>query len=464
MVEPDPPNLRMLLRWRWLLAAAVTLAFALGQLAESLLLGRPETGAWLLGDVIGWGLLGGLAVALALFWAGRQERRHQAGLAAALAEQQVLNAQLQRANAHLALLSDVNRAIANSSDLDEVLDVALAAPGRLLAPRATAVVLTDGAAPVVARSAGLTEPALTALRLAAGVGRRQIEQPGTHWLPLAPNAAEVAGCLVLPLHDGLAPVGWIELYLAEPEPPAADLRALLETLAGEFAEAVVSERRRVREARAVYALDRAVTEERARIARDIHDGIAQGLAFLRLRLELWPEWVASDPDRLRSEMAEMRGFVRGQIQELRRAIFALRPVPFESLGFVGGLGRYIEEFAAQQGWQLSIDLSGAPSHLEPELEATAFRTIQEALTNVARHAEARHVVVTIDQVDQGLRILVGDDGQGFEPARAEEDGSHLGLRQMRERLAALRGQLIVLSRPGGGTELRAWVPLAVVGA
>ncbi|HZB95140.1 MAG TPA: sensor histidine kinase, partial [Herpetosiphonaceae bacterium] len=175
---------------------------------------------------------------------------------------------------------------------------------------------------------------------------------------------------------------------------------------------------------------------------------------------LWLDWLDHDRQRLRGELIETKRTLREQIGELRRAIFALRPVQFDELGFVGGLHRYIVEFASQQAWEVQVDLEGVPVELSPDLEAICFRVVQEALTNVAKHAQATHVAVAIDEVDQGLRITVRDDGRGFEPGRLpENDPGHVGLRQMRERLAAVRGQITLLSRPDAGTELRAWIPI-----
>jgi signal transduction histidine kinase len=179
-----------------------------------------------------------------------------------------------------------------------------------------------------------------------------------------------------------------------------------------------------------------------------------------MRVDLWLDWIASDPQRLREELIGLKGLLREQIAELRRAIFALRPVQFDELGFVGGLNRYIVEFASQQGWDVQVDLNNTPPALAPALEATCFRIIQEALTNVARHASATWVAVVIDQADHGLRVIVRDNGRGFEPGQLpERTPGHVGLRQMRERLAALHGHLTLLARTGAGTEVRAWIPL-----
>lgn len=442
---------QVLLRLRWLVGGAIGLAFALGRLAEIALLeaGRPPLALAL--DAAAWGLLGALAGWLAVSWAGRQERRYREGLERALRDQQ-------RANAHLALLSEVNRSIADSATLDEVLDSALAFPRRLAPARAAALLLVDEAGAVEARAQGASADDLAAWRAALEVRPPPRERRQPYVVAAAPAAP--AACLVLPLHDGSAPLGWIELYLNQATPLAPDELALLETIATEIAEAIASARRRSREERAIFELEQAIAEERARIARDIHDGIAQSLAFMRMRVDLWKEWISADPERLQAELTELKGTLREQIRELRRAIFALRPVQFDELGFAGGLRRYIVEFAGQHGWEAQVDLRGLPPALPTEIEAVCFRITQEALTNVAKHAGAGRVEVTIGEADHGLQIVVKDDGRGFDPGALAEAPGRLGLRQMRERLAAYRGQITVLSRPGAGAELRAWVPLA----
>jgi signal transduction histidine kinase len=275
--------------------------------------------------------------------------------------------------------------------------------------------------------------------------------------------------LVVPLAErNTAPAGWIEAYLDEaslldsPGPDGAlpgESEALLITVGGELAEAVQGSRRRAREIASVVALEQAITEERTRIARDLHDGVAQSLAFLRMRVDLWEDWLESEPGRLPAEFATVKATLRQQIEELRRAIFALRPIELSQLGFTGALRRFVAEFAEQQDWELSLELSGLPPDLPLAHELAAFRFVQEALNNAAKHAAARHLAVTLRALDGGLQIVVRDDGVGFDPGAVDEAGQHLGLRQMRERAAALDGRATILSRPGQGTEVRVWVPM-----
>jgi signal transduction histidine kinase len=298
--------------------------------------------------------------------------------------------------------------------------------------------------------------------------------------PLA-KSAPFAACVVLPLEEARsgngsagASLGWIEAYLErEPRAGRFDLAAplpertgrLLVTVAGELAEALVGARRRARELASVAALEQAITEERTRIARDLHDGIAQSLAFMRMRVDLWEDWLEQDPALLRKEFAGLKTNLRTQIEELRRAIFALRPVELSQLGFEGALRRFVSDFADQQGWELELELSDLPHDLPHVLELAAFRVVQEALNNAAKHARARRVSVAMRLTDGGLQIVVRDAGIGFNPGALPEQASGgLGLRQMRERAAALDGHLTLISRPGIGTELRVWLPIVYAAA
>ncbi len=461
--SPESPR-QALLRLRWPLGGTIALAFALGQVVEAMLLGNTHSQQRVIFDVVGWGLLGGLAVWLSLTWVSRQEARYQAGLAESLRDQQELNRQLERANRHLALLSEVNHRIADSVTLDQILDAAVSYIDRLVPRHAMALVLNDPAGPITTRTIGVGVDELELLRARCRRSTERATDPAPRLLPMREGSTGTAGaCLVLPLYDGQSEFGAIELYLNEAKGIADDELALLQTIASEIAEAIAGARRRTREERAIYELERAIAEERARIARDIHDGIAQTLAFRRMRIDLWLDWLETDRDRLRVELIENKQILREQIAELRRAIFALRPVQFDELGFVGGLHRYILEFANQHGWETHVDVASVPQALTPELEATCFRLIQEALTNVAKHARATRVDIAIGEADEGLIVRVADDGDGFEPgAEPEAHSGRVGLRQMHERIAALRGRLTVLSRPGAGTEVRAWIPLAIL--
>ncbi|GAB4424817.1 MAG: sensor histidine kinase [Chloroflexi bacterium OHK40] len=456
---------------RWPLAGVVGLLFALTRLAETAMLSWRPLGPWLTTlDPLFWGLLAAGAVFAILSWAARQEQLRRATETAMLDE-------LRRTNARLELLYELNQRVASSDSLDDVLDYAITLPARLVGARAAALVLYDErGAPLTARSVGLAEDQLSAVRAAVGL-TPPLAPPlsGPRVLQASTRAPlNLVACILIPLAEHNAPpVGWIEGYVVDTgqialaDAPAAgplasnsESNTLLVTVAGELAEAVVSSRRRARELASIAALEQAITEERTRIARDLHDGIAQSLAFLRMRVDLWEDWLEQEPERLRDEFVAVKANLRRQIEELRRAIFALRPVELSQLGFAGALRRFVAEFADQQEWDLDLELSELPPDLPHDLELAAFRFVQEALNNTAKHAAARHVAVVLRLVDGGLQVVVRDDGAGFDPGGlSDAPGGHLGLRQMRERAAALDGRVTVISRPGQGTEVRVWLPI-----
>ncbi|MGQ9927490.1 MAG: histidine kinase [Chloroflexaceae bacterium] len=463
---PDPPDIAAALRSvRWPLAAIIGLIFALTRLGETALVGlRPTMPLISALDPLFWGMLVAVAVWGVLSWAAGQEQRYRT------AERRMLD-ELQLAHQRLQVLYELNQRIASSATLDEVLDYAVTLPGELFGARAVVVMLYDeqGRA-LIARCTGLTEEPLAAARSA--VGLRLDEAPPRKPEALTPRGAlpaDLRACLVVPLAEGDdAPVGWIECYLSDSRGLSRDasgalapeLTSLLITIGGEIAEAVQGSRRRAREIASLVALEQAITTERTRIARDLHDGVAQSLAFLRMRVALWEDWLEQEPERLHEEFDALKATLRRQIEELRRAIFALRPIELSQLGFAGALRRFVSEFADQQDWDLQLELSDLPPDLPYALELAAFRFVQEALNNAAKHASARHIMVALRVVDGGLQIVVRDDGVGFDPgAQGELPGTRLGLRQMRERAAALDGRLTILSRPGEGAEVRVWLPL-----
>lgn len=465
---PDKDIAAALRRLRLPLAAVVGLVFALTRIVETLLVGmRPTEPVFRTLDPIFWGFLAGAAIYVVLSWAAGQEQRYRTAEAGMLQE-------LRGTNARLELLYELNQRIASSDTLDDVLDYSITLPARLAGARAAALVIYDeGGEPYTARCVGIPEELLAGARAAFGL---QPDAPP----PRAPRVLSDRGrspggltaCVVIPIVEREeAPIGWIEGYLADaqalgPEQPPTDaappaeLSALLVTVGGELAEAIQGSRRRAREIASIVALEQAITEERTRIARDLHDGVAQSLAFLRMRVDLWEDFLETEPERLSEEFAAVKSNLRRQIEELRRAIFALRPIELSQLGFVGALRRFVAEFADQQVWELDLELSELPPDLPHALELAAFRFVQEALNNAAKHASARHVAVALRTIDGGLQIVVRDDGLGFDPgANAESPGRSLGLRQMRERAAALDGRVTILSRPGQGTEVRVWLPL-----
>lgn len=202
----------------------------------------------------------------------------------------------------------------------------------------------------------------------------------------------------------------------------------------------------------------AIDEERRRIARDIHDGLAQDLAMMNMRASVWEHLVRTDREKMTEEIALFRKLLHKNIGEVRRAIFAMRPVELDEQGFGEALGRYVGEFGRYTGLRITLETAGdaaVPRHLEPEL----YRIIQESLNNVAKHAGATEVDVRISGNCSGsLIVSVSDNGKGFDLS-ALAQSPRLGLRQMRERVERRNGTFLIDSGPGRGTVITISFPL-----
>jgi PAS domain S-box-containing protein len=207
----------------------------------------------------------------------------------------------------------------------------------------------------------------------------------------------------------------------------------------------------------------AIAEERRRIAREIHDGLAQDLASLRFKVRLWHDLLDRDPAQMHAELDELRELLGEKIRGVRRSIFALRPVALDELGFYPALRRFVSDFGEQN--QLHVDLH-IPRHerrLPPALEPVLFRIVQEALNNVGKHAQASTVWVELALEPPGsVTLSVQDDGVGFDPQDLDQAVryGHLGLKQMRERVEDLEGAFALQSQVGKGTQVRVALPLS----
>jgi signal transduction histidine kinase len=194
--------------------------------------------------------------------------------------------------------------------------------------------------------------------------------------------------------------------------------------------------------RAIEAQD----AERARLARELHDEAGQALTAIAVHLRALEEDVPEGP--LRDRVVELRGQVGSATTALRELATRLRPSALQE----GGLGSAIEEQAervrAGAGMQVDVDLRGLDADLPEDVQIALFRVVQEALTNVVRHSEATSVSIVATAQGSRVRLVVDDDGRGFDTSAPTE---RLGLAGIRERVELLGGGLRVESSPGGGT-------------
>jgi len=208
----------------------------------------------------------------------------------------------------------------------------------------------------------------------------------------------------------------------------------------------------------------AITEERTRIAREIHDGLAQDLSYLVLKIGVAQKLAAQGKEReLRKELNDISDQLRRDARDVRRIIFALRPVEIETHGFLPALEKYVKEFATVNDIELAFNVQGDFSHLPPKLETALFRLIQEMLNNVRKHAHAKHVWLDLAIVPPARVILsVRDDGIGFDldsALQAAQARGSVGLIQMRERAERAGGTCSILTAPRQGTRIQVELPI-----
>jgi len=200
----------------------------------------------------------------------------------------------------------------------------------------------------------------------------------------------------------------------------------------------------------------AIEYERLRIAHEIHDGVAQNLAGLRLKSALWHHLADAAPPEMRSALGELQSVLAATIEDIRRAIFALRPLDMESQGFFPALQQWVAGFSEQDQLAVKLEIFGETECLPRAYELPLYRIIQEGLNNIYQHAQATtaQVQFTVDSTG-GVVLLIRDNGRGFDPSRARtnEPPRHFGLLQMRERIQDLGGTLDIHSAIGQGTEL-----------
>ena len=197
---------------------------------------------------------------------------------------------------------------------------------------------------------------------------------------------------------------------------------------------------------------RAQEEERRRLARDLHDEVNQALTAILLRLEALSH--AAPPD-MSDELGELKRLVNQAMNELLQLARQLRPTALDDHGLLPALATHVRRFAAQTGIQADLKTRGEAADLGPDEEIAIYRVAQEALANVARHAEARRVQIDLDTSGSALELRVRDDGRGFESGGRRRG---LGLDGMAERARLVGGELAIESVPGTGTELVMRVP------
>jgi signal transduction histidine kinase len=201
-----------------------------------------------------------------------------------------------------------------------------------------------------------------------------------------------------------------------------------------------------------------VLAERERLARELHDTIAQGFTSVVTQLESAEQALGDRPADAREHLEKARRTARDSLDEVRRSVRALRPDLLEAASLSWALQRVVQQWSEDTGVRAELRTAGEPVQLPPEVETALLRTAQESLANVARHAGASRVVVSLSFLGDTVTLDVDDDGQGFDGRSHPGPDGGFGLIGMRERIEAAGGELTVESRRGEGTTIAVSVP------
>lgn len=390
-----------------------------------------------------------------------------AGQAAVAIENARLYDASNRWSRQLQSLEEVGNALATETDLDRLLDLVVRRLRELLGARVVALALPSGADELrfaAAAGAGAEDLLGTTIsrsgsKSGAVLARRRSERidsvmddPEVHqevsrrlgartgmWVPLIAREQAIG---VLQIHDKEG---------SDARFTHDDFR-LAETFAARAAVAVELSQRVARDT--VRRVVEAQELERRRLARELHDETGQALTSILLGLKPLEEALTDHPSL--AALAELREHVVAALQDVRRLAVELRPAVLDDFGLVPALERLIDAFAEQSRIRSDFHSALGESRLPGDVETALYRVVQECLTNIAKHANAQNVSVSIVRRGSGVAAVVEDDGGGFDQRAVAVGG--IGLLGMRERLALLDGRLEIESRPGAGTTIVAEVP------
>jgi len=226
-----------------------------------------------------------------------------------------------------------------------------------------------------------------------------------------------------------------------------DDQVALMAILGAFAGVAIENARL--HAQSHYAL---LADERSRIAKEMHDGLSQSLFSTSLEIDVLRKRLRAHPEEAEKRLERIQAIIVRSLAELRRYIYDLRPVSLDKLGLIGAIDMRVKEIAETKGIKTRLYSEGEERPLPPGVEACLYRLAQEAITNVAKHAGASRVVIVLKYRAAGVTVIIEDDGHGFDVAAAMRRAEHdqgMGLKNMRDRVAAEGGRIEVKSSERG---------------
>jgi PAS domain S-box-containing protein len=387
---------------------------------------------------------------------------------------------------YLATLNEVNRALTSALDLDRVFSLLLSLGREMLDAEACSVALVDESTGELAfkQAAGEVGEPVVGLRLRPGEGivGWVVEHGKAIWVADAQSDPRFYGdvkgddedfsthdLMCAPLIAQGRVIGAVEVLNKRDGVFCAEDLDLLESIAAQAAVAVenaqllkaVTRHRRDLQSLSTRLIN-AQEAERKRISQELHDEMGQALTAISINLaaiekELPPELVSMTRDRL----AETSSLTDQTLEQMRELSLDLRPSMLDDLGLVPTLRWYVNRYAKRTNIAVEFEAIDFEERLAAEMETALYRAVQEALTNVARHARADRVRLHLEREESKVSVFIEDDGQGFdaqEVADRKTPERGMGLLGIRERVASLGGRLSIRSRPGQGTRLSIEMP------
>ena len=259
----------------------------------------------------------------------------------------------------------------------------------------------------------------------------------------------------IPIYAGDTPIGVLNVASEDWRGLQVEELQLLHIISDQIGLAVQRARLSADHTRAAARL--ATIEERNRLAREIHDTLAQGLAAITLQLEAADALAASRPQRAHLAVQRALGLARNNLEEARRSVMDLRAAPLQGYTLPEALVLLVDSVD-----RLPVRFRHSPETNFPTLpgrvETSLYRIAQEALTNALRHANAQHIEMTLTATEQMINLVIQDDGNGFDPDTVTQASGHFGLTGMTERARLLNGTICIQSEPGTGTRIDVRVP------
>jgi DNA-binding NarL/FixJ family response regulator/signal transduction histidine kinase len=390
-------------------------------------------------------------------------------LAIAIENAELLDAERRRGR-RFATITEIARKVTSILDLQELLDQTTELIAERFGYRSVAIMLRDpqdddclvmaagnrGAPHVVAGyrqrlSDGMSgRAALTGLTQLANDTSRN-----PHFMACVDH--ETLAELDVPIKVGGRVLGVLGIESDKRDAFHEEAVPFIETLADQIAVAIENARLMER------ARELAASDERNRLAREIHDTLAQSLIAVSMELDTIQARLGDDPNRVGGLVSHARELAHRAVDEARHAIWSLRPVPLEHQSLSEALAAELASLEQGGGVeQADFSVQGDARPLASEVEAALFRIAQEALSNIRKHARARRARLLLTYGERSVRLLIEDDGCGFDPSAGATPGDGgFGLGSMQQRAALIGGDLEIDASPGWGTRIRIFVPDAL---